>query len=51
MQHFLLPSDLGQAILDYLAKRPYAEVYAMVQGLQQMQPAPETIEPEATAED
>lgn len=40
MNHFLLPANLGQTIIDYLALRPCGEVMAMVQAMQQLQLAP-----------
>lgn len=44
--NFLLPADLGQAILNYLVQRPYAEVHEMVRGLQALQPEPELADPD-----
>ncbi len=34
---YLIRADLAQAILNYLAAKPYAEVAAMVMALQQME--------------
>lgn len=46
MQNFLLPLDLGQAIINYLAQRPYAEVATMILRLQQLAHTPESVEPQ-----
>lgn len=48
---FLLPQELGNALLSYLAQRPYVEVHAMIQGLQELTSAPKLIEPEAAKAD
>lgn len=39
MSDLILPADLGQAMIDYLATRPYREVYQLVAALQQLTPA------------
>lgn len=38
--NFIIPKELAQAILDYLAQHPYREVAAMVQAMQQLNPHP-----------
>jgi hypothetical protein len=40
MKTFLLPEQLGNAVLQYLAQRPYAEVAALIAGLSQLQEVP-----------
>lgn len=37
----LIPSDLAQAIADYLVTRPYREVAHLVASLAQIKPPPE----------
>ena len=34
---YILPAKLGQAIIDYLSQRPYAEVYQLISQLVQME--------------
>lgn len=41
MKKLNITQDLAQAIVNYLATRPYAEVYRMVQGLQSLEVHPE----------
>lgn len=36
----ILPTQLGQALIDYLAGQPYRDVYQLVAALQALQPAP-----------
>jgi hypothetical protein len=43
----ILPTHLGQALLDYLATKPYREVYQLVAALQQLQPVPTPEETES----
>ena len=38
-EYLLLPPELGQAILNYLAARPYLEVFELVAGLQALEQA------------
>lgn len=38
---YLLPEDLGNKVVGYLGRRPYAEVFELIRGLQGMMPAPE----------
>ena len=40
MKVFLLPEQLGQVILNYLAKQPYGEVAPMVGGIMNLKEAP-----------
>lgn len=35
-QQFLIDAQLAQAILDYLAQRPYQEVYQLIAELQRL---------------
>lgn len=45
---YSLPGVLGQAIISYLAQRPYAEVVDLVVGMQKLEkvePVPEPPEP------
>lgn len=37
----IISFELTNAIAQYLAQRPYAEVYQLIAALQQLQPAPE----------
>jgi hypothetical protein len=39
MKTFLLPEQLGNALLNYLGKRPYVEVAAFVVALSQLEEA------------
>lgn len=48
--NFIIPQPLAQAILDYLVQRPYAEVHQFVAAIQQMQAAPELVEPKPPAD-
>jgi hypothetical protein len=41
MKTFTLPESTAQKVIDYLVKRPYDEVYALIAALMQLQ----TIEP------
>lgn len=41
-----LPVELGQRVLDYLAQRPYAEVYQLILALQQLEPLEQPAEDE-----
>jgi hypothetical protein len=36
-KQFLIPESLGNELLQYLATKPYAEVYKLVGGLQRME--------------
>lgn len=38
--HVAVPVPLAQSILDYLATRPYGEVYRLISALQSLEPAP-----------
>ena len=40
MRVFLLPEELGNAVVSYLAKQPYAEVAALVSAMMQLKEAP-----------
>lgn len=44
MKSFLIKEDLANHVLNYLAGRPYVEVYQLVQGLQQLPEAPGPME-------
>ena len=35
MKELILPIDLANAILGYLGKQPYDQVYQLIQGMQQ----------------
>lgn len=41
-----IPTTLGQALVDYLAGRPYREVVHLIAGLQQSASAPSKMPPE-----
>ncbi len=44
MPVYRLPEELGQSVIQYLASRPYAEVYkliAQLQALEEIEPIPE----------
>jgi hypothetical protein len=45
MKVFALPENVANAVLQYLAQRPYVEVYQMVAAMQALQPvaAPTTV--------
>ena len=48
MKTFLLPEQLGTAVLNYLGKQPYVEVAPMIAGLMQLkesQPLPLAVVP------
>lgn len=45
----LIPVTLAQAVLDYLASRPYREVAPLIEAMKQMQPEAKP-EPEAVTE-
>lgn len=48
---FLLPEGLAQAVLNYLAARPYMEVFELVEGLRVVEPfAPKEIPSQPAAE-
>lgn len=38
---YLLPESVGQRVLEYLAIRPYREVFPLVRELESLQPMPE----------
>jgi hypothetical protein len=38
---YLIPSDLAQAVANYLGTRPYGEVFGLINGMQAMQPVEE----------
>ena len=38
MKQFVIREDLAQALLDYLAGRPYQEVYRLIGALHQIAP-------------
>jgi hypothetical protein len=40
MKTFLLPEQLGNVILNYLATRPYKEVSGMIAAMDKLQEAP-----------
>lgn len=40
-QNLIIPTTLAEAIVQYLAQRPYIEVHKLIAALQQLQPAPE----------
>lgn len=42
MKQFVIREDLAQEILNYLATRPYSEVYKIIAKFQQMPNAEET---------
>ena len=37
---YVIPRGLAQATIDYLALRPYAEVFALVRGFEALEPLP-----------
>lgn len=37
---FIIPRVLAQATLDYLAMRPYREVFALVKAFEELEPVP-----------
>jgi len=37
MEGFIIKKDLAQAILDYLATKPYREVFVLIDGLQKLE--------------
>ncbi len=37
-KHYKLPHELGQALIDYLQRQPWAEVDAFIRGLQSVEP-------------
>lgn len=45
---FVIPQDLAQAILDYLASRPYREVHELIVRLQRLErlAPPASVEPD-----
>lgn len=49
MKSFEVSEEVLQSLLDYLAKRPYLEVYQLVQAIQKSKPvsAPEVEQPKA----
>jgi hypothetical protein len=36
--HYAIERELANAILNYLASRPYSEVFSMVDGMRQLEP-------------
>lgn len=42
-KNLIISFELTNAIAQYLAQRPYAEVYQFIAALQQLQPAPEAM--------
>lgn len=40
-----IDENLANAILNYLAKQPYSEVFGLINGLQAMKPVPPQPEP------
>ena len=40
MTRYLLPEEVGQAVVRYLATRPYGEVFELVQAIQKLEPVP-----------
>ena len=42
MKTLLLPEDLGNQLVQYLAGRPYAEVFRLIAALQKLEEAEET---------
>jgi len=54
MKQFLIPEDLGNLLMGYLAKRPYEEVFQLIPKFQALEehvcacdhPAPAIIQPE-----
>jgi hypothetical protein len=38
-EHYVIPTDLAQGLLNYLARHPYGEVSGLIQGLQSMKAA------------
>lgn len=36
---YVLPADLAQALLNYLALRPYGEVFQLINGVMQLEAA------------
>ena len=37
---YVIPADLAQATLNYLAAQPYREVFALVKGFESLEPLP-----------
>lgn len=50
-EQFLIDAQLAQAILDYLAQRPYREVHQLIALLQRLEVAPEPQKPAGTIDD
>lgn len=46
VKQYILPEQLGQAILNYLAKKPYEETHQLIQGLQQIKEMPPKDQPQ-----
>lgn len=42
MEEFIIKKDLAQAILDYLATKPYREVFTLIANIQGLKKIPET---------
>ena len=51
MKTLLLPEDLGNQVVQYLASKPYAEVFQLIAQLQQLKEAPEQNEQEPDTND
>lgn len=47
-QNLVIPQPLAQAVLNYLARQPYADVASLVQALLQLQKVPEPREEPVT---
>lgn len=41
----LIDAEVAQAVINYMAGRPYAEVYKLLPGLTNLSPAPEVAPP------
>ena len=49
-KHVLLPEELGNSLLQYLATKPFAEVHKLIPAIAQCKEAPEPVaEPEPAA--
>lgn len=44
-QNLLIPQALAQAIVNYLAQQPYADVVNLVSAMTRLQPAPTVADP------
>ncbi len=40
-ENLIIPIELVQAVANYLAQKPYGEVYQLIAALQQLKPVPQ----------